>query len=516
MKQTKLINPILQGFYPDPSICSVNNKFYLVNSTFSYFPGIPIFESQDLVHWHQIGNAINRNSQIKLDGNEDNEGIYAPTIRYYNGTFYIIADHETKKNKSGMFIITANKPEGPWSDPVYIKEADGIDPSLFIDNGKFYFVATHSNSSGSKYFGDNEIYLAELDPKSFQFISKKYPLWRGALRNVAWPEGPHIYKHNIYYYLVIAEAGTEFHHAITVARSRNIKGPYEGCPNNPIMTHRFLGVDYPIKNVGHADFVETSLGEWYFVCLASRQIGGYVITGRETFLGKIKWENDWPVLNPGYGILKRKDIINLEPRYYPTKPNEVRSIKEDPKFVYIKNPNLRHYWYRNKKLQLIGSDNSITGKNSPTFIGIRESSTNNYFTVTFNNLIEHNGEFGIVYYQNNQHFIAFTIIENKNGRKLKVESKKKNASKVLWINDIKDNIKALKVKQSGLYLKFAYKVEDNFRWIDCIASATNLSTEVAGGFLGTVCGVYLYGKNNSVDIIKIETSNNYEEKIDDD
>lgn len=512
MKKTILKNPILHGFYSDPSICAVNNKFYLVNSTFSYFPGIPVFESEDLVHWKQIGNALDRNEQVTLNGNDDNEGIYAPTIRYYHGKYYIIADHETKCNKSGMFIITADNPAGPWSMPTYIKDADGIDPSLYFENGHFYFTATHDNSKGSKFFGDNELYLAEIDPTTKQFISSKIPLWNGAMRNVPWPEGPHIYKHNGYYYLLIAEAGTESHHAMTVARSKKITGPYEGCPNNPIMTHRFLGKKYPIKNVGHGDFVKTFLGDWYFVCLASEQCNGYVNTGRETFLGKVSWEDDWPVLNPGKGILLREDEVNLPPKPYKESPVKINFDKKiDQRLLYLKNPEKEKYQLRDGTLHLVGSKNMLTERKSPTFIGIRESSINSFFTINLRSVDLEQGDFSLVMYQNNQHYVRLEITKENTEYKLSIKKNSDGEEQAIYTKPKLKNIKTLALRQDGLRLIFGYKLfgDPQINWLDYPINTEFLSTEIAGGFLGCVCGAYLHG-NSTVDIESFETSNSYE------
>lgn len=514
MEKTILKNPILHGFYPDPSICSVNGKFYLVNSTFSYFPGIPVFESEDLVHWKQIGNALNRAEQVTLNGNTDNEGIYAPTIRYYRGKFYIIADHETSTNKAGMFIITAEDPKGPWSDPTYIEGADGIDPSLFMENGHFYFTATHGNSKGSKFFGDNELYLAEIDPESKQLISKKIPLWNGAMRNVPWPEGPHIYKHNSFYYLLIAEAGTESHHAMTIARSKKITGPYEGCPNNPIMTHRFLGKNYPIKNVGHGDFVKSSLGDWYFVCLASEQYKDYVNTGRETFLGKVVWEDDWPVLNPGKGKILSQDEINLLPKKYPESSSNIAFDKEDDlRLIYLKNPVMSNYQRKNGKLHLIGSKNKLSGKESPTFVGIRESSLDSFFTVNLGEVRLNSGHFCLADYQNNTHYVLFGIKKNNDRYRLFVKRVNNDQEEIVYSQDMQGVPECLTLRQRQLTLCFGYRLtnDSETRWTDCRINTDFLSTEVAGGFLGCVCGMYLYGTTDeSVNVKSIDTSNSYE------
>ena len=193
-------NPIMPGFYPDPSICAVGEDYYLCNSTFAYFPGLSVMHSKDLVHWEQIGNVLDRHSQLPLEGADHSQGLFAPTIRYYNGVFYVICTNVTH---GGNFIVTATSPEGPWSEPHYLKEADGIDPSLFFDDdGKCYYIGTHENpDGGAKYNGDWYIYIAEVDLENWCLKGEKKDVWNGALKGCIWPEGPHIYKENGYYRL---------------------------------------------------------------------------------------------------------------------------------------------------------------------------------------------------------------------------------------------------------------------------------------------------------------------------
>lgn len=257
-------NPILSGFYPDPTMCRVNDDYYLCASTFCYYPGVPIFHSTDLVNWKQIGNVLDRPSQVPLK-NPDiaGTGIYAPTLRYHDGTFYMITTNVGEA--LGNFIVTAKDPAGPWSEP-YPLESEGIDPSLFFDDdGKCYYCGTKPRREGARYFGDNEIYIQELDLNTMKLTGESYPAWHGALRGVEWPEGPHIYKINGWYYLLISEAGTGHMHSVTIARSKSLFEPFEGYPGNPILTHRHLGINYPIVNVGHPDIVQTQNGEcgWY-------------------------------------------------------------------------------------------------------------------------------------------------------------------------------------------------------------------------------------------------------------
>ena len=272
-------NPILPGFHPDPSICRVGDDFYLVTSSFEYFPGLPIYHSRDLVHWEQIGHCLTRDSQVHLvTGAPNCLNIYAPTIRYHDGLFYVIVTNVTGDNH-GNFIITAKDPAGEWSDPIALP-FPGIDPSLFFDeDGKVYYLGT-----------DGGIYLSEMDITTGAAIGETHWLWQGTANT---PEGPHLYKIDGMYYLLLAQGGTELCHMAVLARSESILGPYEPCPHNPILTN--IGQSLPIKAAGHADLVEDADGNWWAVCLGIRPLA-YPFRhnlGRETMLVPAKWENGW-------------------------------------------------------------------------------------------------------------------------------------------------------------------------------------------------------------------------------
>jgi xylan 1,4-beta-xylosidase len=320
-------NPILPGFHPDPSICRVGDDFYLVNSSFAYFPGIPIYHSRDLARWEQIGNALDRPSQLPLEGAGISRGLFAPTIRHSRGTFYIAC---TNVDNGGNFIVTARDPAGPWSEPRWLRNAPGIDPSLFFDDdpassaaaapssggdGRAWYCGTRPVPEGERYSGNWEVWLQELDARSLELIGEPIPLWRGALRECVWPEGPHIYRRGGWYYLMIAEGGTGPDHAITIARSRSIAGPYEGKRSNPILTHRHLGAAFPITNVGHGDLVEDPNGDWWMTLLACRPIRGFSVLGRETFMVPVAWEDDWPLPCPGVGKVEEAFEAPRLPRF---------------------------------------------------------------------------------------------------------------------------------------------------------------------------------------------------------
>ncbi len=300
MNKPKIRNPILPGFYPDPSICRVGEDFYMVCSSFELYPGIPVFHSKDLANWEQLGYAMHRENGFHVEANIYAGGVMAPTIRYHKGTFYIINANFCDQ---GNFIVTATDPAGPWSKPFWLTDVPGIDASLFFDeDGKAYVIGTGDVVKRADGAMERGIWICEFDVEKMKTVGEPAAIWDSALRHAASPEAPHIYKVGEYYYLVIAEGGTEHYHAVTVARSKELKGWYEGNPANPVMTHRQFGFTYPIANAGHADLVETSAGEWYAVLLASRTIEGiHKNLGRETYICPVVWERGWPVFSPESG-----------------------------------------------------------------------------------------------------------------------------------------------------------------------------------------------------------------------
>jgi beta-xylosidase len=275
----------------------------MITSSFSLFPGVPIFHSTDLANWDQIGHVLDRKSQLHTTADHMTAGIMAPTLRYNNGRFYMIT---TNVSDRWNFIVTATDPRGPWSEPYWLEDCPGIDSSLFFDDdGKAYITGTRQAINEDGSYGRQEIWISEIDIEHMRLVGEKRGVWGGALINCASPEAPHLYKKDGFYYLVIAEGGTEHFHAVTIARSKNIFNEFEGYEGNPIVTHRHLGKHYPICNIGHADFVELENGEWYAVMLGSRLIEGYHKNlGRETFIAPVIWEEGWPVISPGTGKIE--------------------------------------------------------------------------------------------------------------------------------------------------------------------------------------------------------------------
>lgn len=293
-------NPVLAGFHADPSVVSANGKFYLVNSSFTFFPGIPVFESEDLVHWKQVGNVIDRPSQLDFDGLSVSRGIFAPAISYHDGLFYVVT---TAVDSGGNFIATAKDPAGPWSDPIWLPGIDGIDPSLFFDDdGRTYIVNNDVPVGTPRYEGHRAIWMQQIDIAAGKPVGPRKVLIDGGVepeKNPIWIEGPHIYKVGGWYYLSDAEGGTGPQHSQVVLRSRDVWGPYVPYEKNPILTQRDLPADraLPVTNAGHADLVQGPDGSWWAVFLASRNYGvRHYNTGRETYLLPVTWQDGWPVI----------------------------------------------------------------------------------------------------------------------------------------------------------------------------------------------------------------------------
>lgn len=285
----KYSNPVHRGFFPDPSVIRVGDDYYKVNSSFQYFPAIPISHSKDLVHWELIGHAITESDYLDLSETLDSRGIWAPDISYYNGKFYIFAtlrhnsEDMSKSPMRSQLVMTSDKPEGPYSKPVVLP-VDNIDPSHFVDDdGKHYMIIAPA------------ITVVPLNDECTEITGEIKQVWAGTGERC--PEGPHIFKRNGYYYAVVAEGGTGYGHGINIARSKNLYGPYEECPYNPVL--RQTDPDALIQRSGHGDIVETQKGEWWCMYLCGRRNGGnYTTVGRETALDPVHWTDDgWFVIN---------------------------------------------------------------------------------------------------------------------------------------------------------------------------------------------------------------------------
>lgn len=326
-------NPILPGFNPDPSIVRVGDDYYIATSTFEWFPGVQIYHSRDLVHWRLVARPLNRASQLNMLGDPDSCGVWAPCLSYSDGLFWLIYTdvkrygRTTQGGSAGAslrdthnYLVTSPSIEGAWSDPVYLNSS-GFDPSLFHDDdGRKYLVNMRwDHRPGSNRFSG--IVLQEYSPAECALTGPVAVIFRGT--QIGFTEAPHLYKRNGYYYLLTAEGGTGWGHAVTMARSRVMTGPYELHPDVHVLTARHRP-DIELQRAGHADLVETAAGETYMVHLCGRPIRnrGRCMLGRETAIQRMAWSEDgWLRTDDGTGLpLSEATAPELPPRIFPPSP----------------------------------------------------------------------------------------------------------------------------------------------------------------------------------------------------
>ncbi|MDR3688295.1 MAG: family 43 glycosylhydrolase [Fimbriimonas sp.] len=484
---SNLQNPIVRGFSPDPSVCRVNDDFYLVNSSFAYFPGVPIRHSRNLSDWELIGHCLTRPSQLPLVKIPIACGIYAPTLRYHAGKFYMIT---TNVAGGGNFLVTATDIRGPWSEPVWI-HVDSIDPSLFWDDDGTCYLTVNGAS----------IRQAVIDPSTGKLLSELQPIWTGT--GGRYPEGPHLFKRNGMYYLTVAEGGTEFGHMQTLARSAKPMGPFQPCPHNPILTHRSLVS--PFQAIGHADFFDDGKGNWWAVCLGIRP-KGYPEThclGRETFLVPVKWGDDgWPVLGDSGRVPLALDLpvqrSAVQPQYIVFGSGGV-----PVDWSYLRNPRPQSYEPHEDFLRLKGTHVSLADIDSPTWIGCPQCWFDSEFVVNCTASTAADGEAGLSVFQNERHraelfFQGENVCLRLTIGPLSVVTKRvpvhKNAGKLV-------------VRTRDEHYEFAYDDGTSSVTLGSIESKY-LSTEVGGGFTGVMLGAYAYAPDgdSSLDLQSVDYS----------
>lgn len=484
------INPVLPGFYPDPSVCRVGDDYYLVNSSFQFFPGVPVFHSKDLIHWNQIGNVLDRESQLPLKNASAWLGIYAPTIRYNDGTYYMITTNVGNgENGGGNFYVTATDPAGPWSEPVWLEQG-GIDPSLLFADGKTYFV---SNPDGA-------IWLCEIDPATGRQLTESRRIWGGT--GGRHPEAPHIYKKDGWYYLMIAEGGTEMGHMVTIARSRDIYGPYEENPDNPILYHqRQIAQSNSIQGTGHADLVEAHDGSWWLVCLAFRpQTNNMHLTGRETYLAPVTWNDaGWPVVNGNGTIDVKMDVPTLpqsgEARRSVT--YDFTSMKSLPyNWVYLRNPSMNNYTLSSKGLTIKGSNVNLNSMDSPTFVAVRQQDIDFQASAVLTlDEAKTGSEAGMSVYMDAMSHYDLFVEEQSEGRgqvTLRYQLNSISGERTLPLDITPGTPVTLTVKGSADLYGFSCTVNGQEHSLGQL-DTRYLSTETAGGFTGITIGLFAVG-----------------------
>ena len=498
-------NPIIAGFYPDPSVCRAGDKFYLVNSSFSFFPGVPLFESTDLVNWQQIGHVLDRESQLPLKGQNTSGGIFAPAISYNekNKTFYMI----TTNVGAGNFFVKTKDPTKGWSDPIYLKQIDGIDPSFFFDkDGKGYIVHNAPVNGGADYEGQRAIRLFEFDVAGDSIKGGPIQIVRGGTHvsdKPIWIEGPHIFRNGKYYYLICAEGGTSEWHSEVVFRAKSPKGPWEEYSGNPILTQR-QGLDPQradyVSSTGHADMVKDKNGQWWAVFLGCRPYDKNVLynTGRDTYLLPVTWKDGWPViLEKGKAIPTVVDKPGLKPIDGLNNTGNFSYIdkfdngKLSAKWIFLRNPTA-FYSLSGKGLTIKAKPVNIYKRESPSAIFRRQQHENFSceteldFSPTKDNQLA-----GFVLMQTETHNITFgkTLRDGKPIVELKRTNKGNH--EVIASAAIDNGTVKLKIAGHGQYYDFFYTVGDKpYQRLAVGVDAALLSTHDSGGFIGTCIGLY--------------------------
>tara|TARA_Y100000768_G_scaffold140737_1_gene104876 strand:+ start:795 stop:2486 length:1692 start_codon:yes stop_codon:yes gene_type:complete len=515
------INPIISGAHPDPSICRVGDDYYIVNSSFEYFPGLPIHHSKDLVNWELIGYGLHRedqcNGEMNLVDVQSDGGIHAPTIRYHKGTFYIITTnvYNSGDGSPGLmrnFIITAKNPSGPWSKPHIIEGAPGIDPDIFFDdNGKVYFTGTHSPGDMNSN-GIGEIWIQELDIKKWKLVGKRHTVWDGIFG--CCTEGPHIYKEHGLYYLLVAEGGTGKNHAVMIAASENILGPYEENQRNPILTTRHLSNNYFVNSTGHADMIELEDGRWYIVALGKRNdLDGDANMGRETYLMPMQWESTivkweqvsedrweplrylFPVVAPLTGKVERFTPLPFtdRPQYINnTVIDDFLNENLDLRWTFIRVPEEKTYSLLENPgfLRLYSKPGKIEDRKRFSLVGFRQKESDFEFEVKMNFFPNKDKvESGVIHYQKEWNYLTNTVIKKRKKyyleQKLKEKGKEVVTLKRTILKGYDGNI-ILKVKSKKDRYDFFYSLNDgsSFDYFTSIEAIKVLDRNYTGALLG--------------------------------
>ncbi len=503
-------NPILAGYYPDPSICRVGEDYYLTNSTFAHFPGLPIFHSQDLVNWTQIGNAIDRPDQLPYDGAGISRALFAPAISYHDGLFYLVC---TMIDAGGNFLITAEDPAGPWSDPLWL-DFDGIDPSLYFDEstGRAWMLNNGPPPENAPlYDGHRAVWIQEWDIAARQLIGPRKIIVNGGVdlsTQPVWIEGPHIYRRGDWYYLNCAEGGTSVNHSQVIFRSRAPDGPYVPFTDHPTLTQRDLDPDrpHPVTCTGHADFEIGPDGNWWSVFLACTPYeGGHYNTGRQTFLLPVTWKDDWPlILPPGKPVPftgRGPNGIGLQESAaggFPLTGNFSwrddfdRPELGDP-WLFMRAPQ-EQWWTTGDGLTIAPRSDALRGRHNPSFIG-RRLQHNRFQVATALELPATPGiEAGLVAYHNETHHYVLGVNRAAGGYRVFLEKQQGAAEEAQVTTAMIDaqpgDPVVLRLTGHDVDYVFEISQDDGTTWtqIGGIQDARNLSVETSYDFIGVLLG----------------------------
>ncbi len=488
----KIKNPVLRGFYPDPSVCVANGKYYMACSSFEYFPGVPIFESDDLVNWKQIGHCLTRPSQVELAKVRSSGGVFAPTIRFHEGTFYMVTNNNSY-NKN--FYVKTNDIYGEWSDP-YVVDQEGIDPSLFFEDGKVYFT-----SNGSDAEGRGCILQCEIDIETGERLTESRPIWHGS--GGRYLESPHLYRFGDWYYIMVAEGGTEYGHMVTYAKGKTPYGPFEGYPQNPVLSNRNLGGNQSqVQGIGHGDLVQDAKGRTFMLTLGFRQQGMWMPfhqLGREVFITPVYWQEDGWFIAGEYGTTQEVMEIDIDaaPQKEGTYDVSFETMGADAlRWCHLREYHPKNYKWTEEGVCLRGNTHTLEETECPTFLGVRQSEFSTELSVEVAGGAD---EAGVTYYLCEDHHYDL-VVRTADASNNAANEKKRSAVLHLCCGDLKMDVKEIEIpeKQKSVRLDITSTPEEYYFYATIAgekvymgkARSKYLTSEVAGGFTGVVMGMY--------------------------
>lgn len=502
-------NPILRGMQPDPSVCRVGDCFYLITSSFQYFPGIPLYRSYNLVDWEFVGHVLDRPGQLDLSGIRDGLGIFAATIRHHRGRFYVTT---TLMGGRGNFLVWSDNPEKGWSDPVWLDQ-DWFDPSLFFDDdGKVYYTRRDGHS----------IAQSVLNLERMQLEAPVTVICLPMLTEDA--EGPHLYKRNDWYYLVCAEGGTGYGHMSSVARSRSPWGPFEPSAYNPLLTHRHRPV-HAFRYLGHGDLFDDNRGNWWFMHLGTRHQPGkghcFHTCGRETFLSPVHWVDDWPVLvgDKGCGV---EPVMSMPLPQAPKSQTEsnvglmnftLANTRAD--WHHIRTPDFKNYQWITDGLILNGSTHGLGSLECPSAYCRRQQEVECAFGVELADIeLVDGGEAGLLIYHDTRNYALLSVVENRGNFSIRLTRRHRELNHIEYFCDLPEKPVSTKfcLQSSWDGYRLSYST-DGIQWVSSgFISREFFATEWCTGWTGTMLGISVEGTGSHALWTRFALSNDLSRK----
>lgn len=474
---TTYTNPVVKGFYPDPSVCFANGKYYLVCSSFQYFPGVPLFESEDLVNWKQIGHVLTRKNQIMLEKINSSGGVFAPTIRYHDGRFYMVTTNDTTHQN---FYVWTDDIYGEWSDPIYVDQG-GIDPSLYFEDGHTYFM-----SNGADDEGKGGVIQCEINIETGERLSPRRCLWQGS--GGRYLESPHMYKINGFYYLMAAEGGTEYGHMITYARSESVWGPFEGYAKNPVLTNRNKAPNI-IQGIGHGDLICDEMGNWHILCLGFRQIGiwqPFHHLGREVFLTPVQFHEDGWFTAGTDGTTADSYENKYGTEQCEKKLYTFENTDWNIEWCFMRHPDMDNYELGSDYAVLHGTDITLDEVDSPTFIGLRQR---DFVAEIGCDIDVTDGEGGLTMYMTEKEHYEVAVRKCGNGYEAVLKLNIGGIRHIQTAVPLSSGRARLLIHASNYAYSFGVEADGAYTELGC-GFTKYLSSEVAEGFTGVLMGLY--------------------------